>query len=150
MAGTFTHLGIHFVFSTKNRISWIHDDIRERLHEYIGGTARELNGRLIEINSVEDHVHIYVHVPKTVSISEYVGKIKGSSSKWLSATISGFDKFSWQEGYGAFSVSKSNERRVIEYIKRQQEHHHKMSFQEEFIEFLKVNEVSYDEKFIWK
>lgn len=150
MAGTFTNIAIHFVFSTKNRSSWIDERIRERLHDYMGGIVRELKGRQIAVNSVADHVHLYVYVPKTVSISEFMGKVKGSSSKWISATFPGFEDFSWQEGYGAFSVSKSNEKKVIEYIQRQQAHHHKKGFQEEFVEFLKANEISYDEKYVWK
>lgn len=150
MAGTFTHVAIHFVFSTKNRIPWIDERIRERLHEYMGGIVRELKGRQMTVNSVADHVHLYAYIPKTVSVSEFMGKVKGSSSKWISSTFSGFGDFTWQEGYGAFSVSKSNEKKVIEYIQKQQTHHHKKGFQEEFIEFLDMNEISYDKKYIWR
>ena len=149
MAGTFTFLGFHFIFSTKNRMAMIDNGIQERLHEYVGGIIRETNGRLLAINSMPDHLHLYAHIPKTMSVSKFMETIKSSSSKWCHQTFSE-KEFAWQEGYGAFTVSKSNEGQVIEYIRRQQEHHRKKNFQDEFLDFLRVNGVEYDEKYIWK
>lgn len=150
MAGTFSFLGFHFIFSTKNRITMIDDDIRNRLHEYIGGIIRETNGHLLAINSMPDHLHLYTHMPKTMSVSKFMETIKSTSSKWVHQTFPEKKEFAWQEGYGVFTVSKSNEASVIEYIHNQQDHHHKKSFQEEFLEFLKINAIDYDEKYIWK
>ena len=128
----------------------IDESIRTRLHEYIGGIIRETNGQLIAINSVPDHIHLYTYMPKTISVSKFMETIKSSSSKWIHQTFPKKREFSWQEGYGAFTVSKSNEDAVKGYIHNQQKHHDKQTFQEEFLDFLKVNGVEYDEKYIWK
>ncbi len=150
MAGTFTFLGIHFVFSTKNRILLIDNDINERLCAYIGGIIKKLGGILIEINAMPDHIHFYTYMPKNVSVSKFMEIVKGNSSKWVHATFPGKDNFRWQDGYGAFSVSKSLENMVIQYIRNQQNHHQKKSFQEEFIEILNKYDIEYDENYIWK
>ena len=105
---------------------------------------------LVAINSMPDHLHLYTYMPKTMSVSKFMETLKSSSSKWVHQTFPEKEEFAWQEGYGAFTVSKSNEDRVIEYIHRQQEHHYKKNFQEEFLDFLRTNAIEYDEKFIWK
>ena len=150
MAGTFTFLGIHFVFSTKNRIPLISNDIKERLCAYIGGIIKELGGILIEINAMPEHIHFYVYMPKTVSVSKYMEIVKANSSKWVHTTFPEKKDFGWQDGYGAFSVSKSSEEKVIQYIRDQQHHHRKKSFQEEFTDMLNKYDITYDEKYIWK
>lgn len=150
MAGTFTFLGMHFVFSTKNRVPLLDNTIRERLFSYIGGIIRELGGKLIEINSMPEHIHFYAYMPKTVSISKFMEIVKANSSKWVHDSFPNKDKFGWQDGYGAFSVSKSAEDTVIQYIRNQQEHHLKKSFQEEFVEFLNKHGIEYDENYLWK
>ncbi len=150
MAGTFTFLGIHFVFSTKNRIPTISSDINDRLYAYIGGIIKELGGILIEINTMPDHIHFYVYMPKTVSVSKFMEIVKANSSKWVHVTFPEKRDFGWQDGYGAFSVSKSSEKQVIQYIRDQQHHHGKISFQEEFIGFLDKYNIEYDEKYIWR
>ena len=150
MAGTFTFLGMHFVFSTKNRVPLLGNTICERLFPYIGGIIREIGGKLIEINSMPDHIHFYAYMPKTVSVSKFMEIVKANSSKWIHGSFPNNEKFGWQDGYGAFSVSKSAEDTVIQYIRNQQEHHCKKTFQEEFIEFLNKHGVEYDENYIWK
>ncbi len=150
MAGTFTFLGIHFVFSTKNRIPTISNDISDRLCAYIGGIIKELGGILIEINTMPEHIHFYVYMPKTVSVSKFMEIVKANSSKWVHVTFPEKRDFGWQDGYGAFSVSKSSEKQVMQYIRDQQHHHRKMSFQEEFVDFLNKYNIEYDEKYIWK
>jgi putative transposase len=150
MAGTFTFLGIHFVFSTKNRIPLIPNDIKDRLCAYIGGITRELGGILIEINAMPEHIHFYVYMPKTVAVSKFMEIVKANSSKWVHTTFPEKRDFGWQDGYGAFSVSKSSEEKVIQYIRDQQHHHRKKSFQEEFIDMLNKYDIAYDEKYIWK
>jgi len=150
MAGTFTFIGMHFVFSTKNRIPMINNTMNERLYAYIGGIIRELGGILLEINAMPEHIHLYTHMPKTISVAKFMEIIKTNSSKWIHTTFPEKDDFGWQEGYGAFSVSKSSEDMVIQYIRNQQEHHRKKSFQEEFIDFLNKYGIEYDENYIWK
>jgi putative transposase len=150
LAGTFTFLGIHFVYSTKNRIPTISNDINGRLCAYIGGIIKELGGILIEINTMPEHIHFNVYIPKTISVSKFMEIVKANSSKWVHDTFPEKKDFGWQDGYGAFSVSKSSEKKVIQYIQDQQNHHRKMSFQEEFVGFLNKYNIEYDEKYIWK
>ncbi len=150
MAGTFTFLGTHFVFSTKNRIPLISNDIKDRLCSYIGGIIKELGGILIEINTMPEHIHFYVYIPKTVSVSKFMEIIKANSSKWIHTTFPKRQDFGWQDGYGAFSVSKSSEEKVIQYIRNQQHHHREKSFQEEFIDMLNKYHIEYNEKYIWQ
>ncbi len=150
MAGTFTFLGTHFVFSTKNRVPLISNDIKERLCAYIGGIIKELGGILIEINTMPEHIHFYVYMPKTVSVSKFMEIVKANSSKWVHKTFPKKKDFGWQDGYGAFSVSKSSEEKVIQYIRDQQHHHRKKLFQEELIDMLNKYDIAYDEKYIWK
>ena len=150
MAGTFTFLGTHFVFSTKNRIPLISNDIKDRLCSYIGGIIKELGGILIEINTMPEHIHFYVYIPKTVSVSKFMEIVKANSSKWIHTTFPKRQDFGWQDGYGAFSVSKSSEEKVIQYIRNQQHHHREKSFQEEFIDMLNKYHIEYNEKYIWK
>ena len=97
-----------------------------------------------------DHIHFYVYMPKTVSVSKFMEIVKANSSKWVHVTFPGKKDFGWQDGYGAFSVSKSSEKNVIQYIRDQQNHHRKISFQEEFVGFLNKYNIEYDEKYIWK
>ncbi len=150
MAGTFTFLGTHFVFSTKNRIPLIFNDINDRLCSYIGGIIKELGGILIEIHAMPEHIHFYAYMPKTVSVSKFMEIVKANSSKWVRTTFPEKKDFRWQDGYGAFSVSKSSEKKVIQYIRDQKHHHRKRSFQEEFIDILNKYGIEYDEKYIWK
>ena len=150
MADTFTFLGTHFVFSTKNRTPLIFNDINDRLCAYIGGIIKELSGILIEINAVPEHIHFYAYMPKTISVSKFMEIVKANSSKWIHTTFQDKKDFGWQDGYGAFSVSKSSEKGMIQYIRNQQHHHRKRSFQEEFIDLLDKYGIEYDEKYIWK
>ena len=150
MADTFTFLGTHFVFSTKNRTPLIFNDINDRLCAYIGGIIKEISGILIEINAVPEHIHFYAYMPKTISVSKFMEIVKTNSSKWIHTTFQDKKDFGWQDGYGAFSVSKSSEKGMIQYIRNQQHHHRKRSFQEEFIDLLDKYGIEYDEKYIWK
>jgi len=150
MSGSFTSLGTHFVFSTKNRMPIISNDVSSRLCAYIGGIIRELGGILIEINTMPEHIHFYVYMPKTVSVSKFMEIVKANSSKWVHVTFLKKKDFGWQDGYGAFSVSKSSEDKVIQYIRNQQQHHRKRSYQEEFVDLLNKYDITFDEKYIWK
>jgi REP element-mobilizing transposase RayT len=140
---------MHCVFSTKNRQKTITPDLDERLWPYLGGIARENKMNAISIGGIEDHVHLLLSLPSTLSVSKGLQLIKGGSSKWIHETFPAQRGFEWQEGYGAFSISKSIVPETIEYIKNQKEHHRVKTFQEEFIAFLKKHEIDYDERYVW-
>jgi putative transposase len=140
----------HCVFSTKERRSLISAQLRERLWPYLGGIAREHQVQTIEIGGVEDHVHMLILLPATLSISKIMQLIKGGSSKWVHDTFPELATFGWQTKYGAFSVSQSQVEKIIGYIKNQPEHHRKMTFKEEFLELLKKQQLAYDERYLWE
>jgi REP element-mobilizing transposase RayT len=140
----------HIIFSTKDRMPLIDSELKPELHAYLGGMVRELKGKAYSINGTADHVHMLVSLPPTIAISEALKMVKANSSRWASEKWRGRKIFGWQTGYGAFSVSKSNVSSVIKYIETQEEHHRNVSFQEEFIAFLKRHEIEYDERYIWE
>jgi len=148
MPHTFTNLLAHIIFSTKERSPLIDAELRPNLHAYLGGIVRELNGTPLIINGTDDHVHLLVSLPPTISISDALRVLKTNSSKWVHDTRR--KAFGWQAGYGAFSVSQSNVHSVTQYIASQEEHHRKVLFKEEFVSFLKKHGVEYDERFIWQ
>jgi len=149
MANTYTSINIHYVFSTKNRAPIIIGDLRERLWAFMGGIARENQMKALCVGGVEDHVHLLVSMPTTLSIAKGIQLIKGGASAWVHETFAEMRNFAWQEGYGAFSVSISHLTDTIAYIKNQEEHHRHKSFQEEYLSFLKRHEIDYDEKYLW-
>jgi putative transposase len=140
----------HCVFSTKERRSFIKPELRERLWPFLGGIARQNNMKAIEIGGVEDHVHMLLSLPATLPIAKAMQLIKGGSSKWVHETFPDQRLFAWQEEYGAFGVSVSLLDKTIGYIRRQPEHHRKMTFQEEFRMLLKKHGVEFDERYLWK
>jgi putative transposase len=140
----------HCVFSTKERRQHLTPALRERLWPFLGGIARQNDMKAIEIGGVEDHVHILLSLPATMTISKAMQLIKGGSSKWILETFPEHREFAWQQEYGAFSVSVSQLDKTIEYIKGQEAHHRKMTFQEEFLELLKKHRIEYDERYLWK
>ncbi len=140
----------HCVFSTKERQRLIRPELRERLWPFLGGIARQNKMKAIEIGGVEDHIHILLSLPSTMAISKVMQLLKGGSSKWIHETFSEQRLFAWQEEYGAFSVSMSQLDKTIEYIKGQETHHRKMTFQEEFLALLKKHRIEYDERYLWK
>jgi REP element-mobilizing transposase RayT len=119
------------------------------LHAYLGGIIRNLQGQALRVNGMPDHVHLLVWLPPTVAIAEALRVLKANSSRWVHES-QGHSTFAWQAGYGAFSVSQSNVSRVVKYIEDQARHHHRMSFQEELLAFLKKNHIAYDERYIWQ
>jgi putative transposase len=145
-----THLSLHYhlVFSTKNRLPLIADAWRGRLHAYLGGVVRNVEGVPEAIGGIADHVHLLVGLRATARLAEVVRDVKAVSSRWVHEEI-GNREFSWQEGYGAFTVSASQRDLVREYIAKQEEHHRKRTFQEEYVELLKRCGVEYDERYLW-
>ncbi len=148
MANTFTNLLYHIVFSTKDRIPVIHGEMRERLYEYIGGIVRGERGILLEIGGVPDHVHLLVKLKSDMAVAEMVRLMKSNSSKWLSELDGARAHFEWQTGYGAFSVSESQVRKLRQYIQTQESHHAKISFRDELITLLKKHGIEYDERYL--
>ena len=138
---------IHCVFSTKKRIPLIIDAVRKDLHSYIIGTLANLGSYVYEIYANPDHIHVLCTLPRTITVAELISKMKTSSSKWIKKQ--GIKNFSWQDGYGVFSVSSSKLRVVENYIMNQAEHHGKLSFKDELRDFFKEYKVEYDEQYVW-
>lgn len=140
---------IHLIFSTKHRVPVLTPDVRGEVNSYVAGILRDWESPSIEVNSVEDHVHLFFCLSKNHALKKIVEEVKKSSSKWIKSKGVQFDGFHWQNGYAAFSVSQSNVPRVRAYIRKQEEHHRKISFQDEFRAFLKRHGVEYDERYLW-
>ncbi len=149
MAGTFTQIAMHFVFSTKQRAPLITPGLQEELYKYIGGIVHNEKSLMVQIGGMPDHLHLLCLLHPMSSTSEIMRLVKANSSKWINEQAGRTTRFEWQNGYGAFSVSKSILPAVSEYIRNQEEHHRKKSFQEEFLEFLKKHEIDYDPRYIW-
>ena len=149
MGNTYTSLHYHLVFSTKHREPRIHHDIEERVWSFLGGIARENGMHPIRIGGMPDHVHIAVGGPPTLAISKAVQQIKGGSSKWIKDVLPDMKDFAWQDGYGAFAVSKSSLSTVETYIEKQREHHRKTTFKEEFLSLLQLHQIEFDTRYLW-
>lgn len=149
MAHTYTSLHFHLVFSTKFRRRWIAPAMEERVWDYLGGIAKQNGMHPHRIGGVDDHIHAAVSLPPTLTVSKSVQLLKGGSSKWLHDTFPNLREFAWQDGYGAFSVSRSALPRVVNYIARQREHHARRTFQEEYLALLRKHDVRYDERYLW-
>jgi|SRR5690554_3899518 len=150
MANTYTQLYIHFVFVVQNRASLIHPEWEEKLHKYITGIIQNKSHKMIAINGMPDHLHLFIGFqPSKGSMKELVKVVKGESTKWIKEQGYTDGKFKWQTGYGAFSYSRSHIERVYSYIQNQKEHHQKKTFREEYIELLKSYDVDYDEQYIF-
>ncbi len=150
MAHTFTNLLIHVVFSTRLREPTIGDAIRSDLQSYIGGILRELRSTPIAIGGTRDHVHLLTRLPADLALADCLRVLKTNSSRWVKEKWPERRSFAWQAGYGAFSVSASNRANVIRYIQEQEQHHRKISFQDEFLALLRKHGVEFDEHYIWQ
>jgi len=149
MANTFTSLHYHVVFSTKNREPFLRQDIEHRVWSYLGGIARENDMKALLVGGIENHVHLLLAIPAKVSVSQGVQLIKGGSSSWMKDTFPGLGGFAWQDGYAAFTVSKSQVPEVEEYIRGQREHHRVKTFEEEYRAFLDKHEIDYKEEYVF-
>ena len=139
---------IHCVWSTKNREPCLIPDLRERLWPYLGGIAKQNQMKTLAIGGVADHVHILLSLPATLSVAKAMQLLKGNSSKWIRETFPKMRPFTWQEGYGAFSVGISGVDATVTYINNQTEHHRKRSFREEFIAMLQKHGFEYEESML--
>lgn len=149
MANTYTSLHYHIVFSTKNRQAWIHQDIEQRVWKYVGGIIGENDMKPIQVGGIEDHLHVLLGAPPAMAVSKAVQLLKGGSSKWIHVTLPSLAEFGWQDGYGAFSVSRSNLDTVRTYIVNQRQHHQRTTFQDEYRALLKRHGVEFDERYVW-
>ena len=149
-AMTSTHLSLqyHLIFSTKERRRWIKESWQERLHSYLGGILRGLGGVAEDVGGTDDHVHILASLNATHCLADVMREIKSNSSKWVHRII-GVGLFAWQDGYGAFTVSRSEVEAIKRYIRGQREHHRKKTFQEEYLELLQQSSIEFDEKYLW-
>jgi putative transposase len=149
MPQSLSKIYVHLIFSTKGREPSLPDEVRLDLHAYMGGTLKGLGCAPIEINSEPDHLHALFILARTEALSDVVGHFKKSSNDWLRSRGPQFEKFFWQAGFGAFSVSQSQVEDVRAYIRNQRDHHRVKSFQEELRAFFKAYEVEFDERYVW-
>ncbi len=149
MSQSLSQLYVHLVFSTKDRVPLLKPDVSLALHAYLAGIFDRIGSHALKIGSSVDHVHSLFSLSKSVALCDAVELVKTGSSKWLKTQGRSFREFHWQAGYGGFSVSQSEVPRVIEYIVDQPEHHRRITFQDEFRQFLKKYQVAYDERYVW-
>jgi REP element-mobilizing transposase RayT len=149
MANTYSQITIQLIFAVKNRDAMIASSFREILHKYITGIIRNQNQKLLSINSVSDHIHILIGQSPSCFLSDLVREIKSESSRFINENKYSKFKFYWQEGFGSFSYSHSQRDNVINYIMNQEIHHHKKTFKEEYLEFLKEFEIDFDRAYLF-
>jgi putative transposase len=150
MANTYTQIHIQTVFTVQNRECIILNSWKEELYRYIIGIVKSNNHKLLSINGMPDHIHILFGLRPSQSIADLMQDVKGSSSKWINDKKFVQGKFSWQEGYAAFSYSKAEVPTIIQYIMNQTMHHRKKTFSEEYYDMLKEFEIDFDERYIFK
>ena len=150
MANTYTQITIHIVFAVKNRENIIRKSYREELYKYITGIIKNKNQKLLSINGVSDHIHILIGLNPSMAISNIVRDIKNNSSRFINEKKWVLGKFQWQEGYGAFSYSRSQRPEIIAYIENQENHHKRTTFEEEYLKILKKFDVEFDEKYVFE
>ena len=147
MPQSLTQLLVHTIFGTKDRAPLIADDWRPDLHAYIGGILRNRKCDLLAAGGVEDHMHLLIRMATTISIADMIRDVKSNSSAWRHEN--GDSKFAWQSGYGVFSVDQPMVGPLVAYIADQRVHHRKVTFQEEYMAFLKKHEMEFDERYMW-
>ena len=148
MSDSYTNLLYHIVFSTKERRPLITPEYEVRLYDYIGGTLRRAGGISLELNGTADHIHLLTKLRPDRALSDVLRDLKANATGWMHDVFPRLKHFSWQRGYGAFTVSQSNVKDVRKYIARQKDHHRRVSFRDEFIQFLTANGIEYDDRFV--
>ncbi|MFD2941661.1 IS200/IS605 family transposase [Flavobacterium notoginsengisoli] len=149
MANTYTQLHIQFVFAVKYRKALIAPEWKDKLHKYITGIIQSHQHKMLCINSMPDHIHIFIGMRPTQSISSLMQNVKSETTKWIKEQNL-CTNFAWQEGYGAFSYSRSHVPNVIRYIENQEQHHKQETFLEEYQKQLRAFEIEYDDRYIFK
>ena len=150
MANSYSQIYIQVVFAVKNRESLIMSDWEERLYQYITGIIQNKGQKLLAINGMPDHVHIFLGMKPDCCLSDLIREVKKASNEWINENKLTPGKFYWQEGFGAFSYSHSQIDTVIKYVLNQKEHHKKKTFKEEYMDFLKKYEIKYNEKYLFE
>lgn len=150
MANTYSQLNIHVIFSVKGRENLLSSKIRPDIFKYISGILNNLGQYSLAVNGYQDHVHIFFEMQPAKSLSDIVRVVKANSSKWINENKMIKGKFSWQEGYGGFSYSRSQRNNVIQYIMNQASHHEKISFRSEYLKLLKSFEIDFEEQYIFE
>lgn len=148
MAHTFAHIVIHALFSTKQRLPVLDAELRSKIFRYMGGIIGNLHGQPLVINGATGHVHILFVQPPALGLAEVMEKVKANSSRWAHEKWPQQPRFAWQTGYTAFSVSESQVQTVKAYIRNQEQHHRKRTFQEELVGLLKRHRIDYDPRFV--
>ncbi|MCP4592287.1 MAG: IS200/IS605 family transposase [bacterium] len=148
MAQSYCNLLYHLVFGTKERRPWLADQVRPRIHEYLGGVIRGEGGIPLAIGGTPDHLHALVRLRQDRAVSAVLCAVKSNSSGWIHKTFPALEKFAWQDGYGAFTVSASQLDKVRGYVLNQEEHHKTTSFEEEFARLLRAHGVEFDERYL--
>ena len=149
MANTYSQISIHAVFAVKGRQNLITNDWRDMLHGYIAGIINNLDAKSLAVGGWKDHVHIFFGMPVTICVADLIRIVKSNSSKWINEQRFVKGKFQWQSGYGAFSYSRSQRDKVINYIMTQEKHHREVSFKEEYLKMLSDFKLDYDEKYLF-
>jgi len=150
MANTYHQIHIHGIFAVKKRTGLIRKEWKDELYKYITGIVQKYDHKLLAINGMPDHVHVFFGMRPTQSLSDLMQDVKGGSSKWINEKKFIKERFEWQEGFGAFSYSKSQASKVISYVENQEVHHRKITFLDEYKKFLEKFEIDYDERYIFK
>ncbi len=150
MAHTYSHLLYHVVFSTKDRATYVDEALRPRLHAYLGGIARQIGAASVLVGGTADHVHLLLSLPPATAVADALRVLKANSSRWVHGQGRERSSFAWQTGYAAFSVSRSATDAIKQYIASQEEHHRRMTFQEEFLALLRKHGIQYDERYLWE
>ena len=149
MSNTYTQIHIHLIFAVQNRESQIKKEWKDRLYQYIISIIQGEGHKVLSINGMPDHIHILFGFRPNQALSDLVKKVKANSSRWINSNHLSMGRFNWQEGYAAFSYSKSQISNVITYIENQEQHHQKTSFLDEFKIFLEKFEIAYDHRYIF-
>lgn len=149
MPQSLSQLYAHLIFSTKDRLPFLKDDIRQRVHGYLAATIRDMGSPFVVVGGATDHVHILFDMGRIHAAKDFVEQIKRESSKFIKTLRPNLDSFYWQRGYAIFSVSRTHRESVSEYIQSQEEHHRVKSFQEEYREFLNRYGIEFDEQYVW-
>ena len=147
MPSTHTNLHYHIVFSTKERMPLIKDEWRERLHAYLGGIVKNLEGIALAIGGINNHVHLLIGLKTSHRLDYFIRDLKADSSKWIHTELK--ESFEWQKGYGAFTVSPSAIENVRNYILNQEQHHRRKTFESEYVGLLDKTNTPYEEKYLW-
>lgn len=150
MANTYTQIYIQTVFAVENRSCLIQPEWKDELYKYITGIVKNNGHKLIAINGMTDHIHIFIGMKPDQSVSDLLQDIKGGSLKWINEKGFMKGKFKWQSGFGAFSYSQSHIDTVVKYIQRQEEHHKQKTFKEEYMNLLNAFEIEHNEKYLFK